>query len=166
MDINHGNLLINKGTDNNFVYIPTKVDVEDLTNFEMSCTNRNGLLNRGWNCFYWKLSDQHSGKILQEVAELNPIKNLSVSQNSNINNNFTNYFSFFSRMRYGNLDDAAEKDGTRWLQMLIQKHHIYLVHTAKTTVLHFYHRNLSLETGAGKQIFSQQKFCHEQTMHR
>ena len=65
LDINHGNLLINKGTDNNFVYIPTKVDVEDLTNFEMSCTERNGLLNRGWNCFYWKLSAQHSGKILQ-----------------------------------------------------------------------------------------------------
>ncbi len=40
-------------------------------------------------------------------------------------------------MRYGTLDDAVEKDGTRWLQMLIQKHHIYLVHTAKTTVLHF-----------------------------
>lgn len=115
LDVNHRNLLINKGPDNNFVYIPTKVDVEDLTNFEMSCTDRNGLLNRGWNCFYWKLSDQHSGKILQEVAELNPIKNLSLKQNSNINNNFSNYFSFFSRMRYGTLDDAAEKDGTRWL---------------------------------------------------
>ncbi|MDR2432517.1 MAG: hypothetical protein LBD34_02075 [Puniceicoccales bacterium] len=116
IDRNKGNQLSNTDDLSNFMYMDVGVPPGGYTTIRLQCRNANGSINKHWDCFYWRLRGD-DGKILQEIAELDPRGNEGIECERPVLGGNTNCFAFCSRMKYGILGDADGKSGVRWLAM-------------------------------------------------
>ncbi|MDR2737945.1 MAG: hypothetical protein LBB18_03340 [Puniceicoccales bacterium] len=114
-DLDRGNFLSNVDNLSNFFHGDTRIPAGTVSTITASCTDETGNRGSQWNCFYWRLCDGKSGEILQEIAELDPSEGGNLECERRISSANANCFSFCSRMKYGNTDDAAGETGVRWL---------------------------------------------------
>jgi hypothetical protein len=114
IDRNNGNQLSGVDDLSNFIYMDTSVPSGGYTTVRLQCRNANGSINKHWDCFYWRLRGA-DGKILQEIAELDPRGNEGIECERMVFGGNTNCFAFRSRMKYGILGDADGESGVRWL---------------------------------------------------
>ncbi|MDR3144084.1 MAG: hypothetical protein LBT64_01115 [Puniceicoccales bacterium] len=110
-----GNALHNSSDRSNFLRIDTAASSAGYSALGLACTNADGNANIGWNCFHWRLVDASSGKILHEIAELDPSGNSELRCERNMSGENLHCFAFNSRMKYGILYDADGRTGVRWL---------------------------------------------------
>ncbi|MDR2628704.1 MAG: hypothetical protein LBC30_01795 [Puniceicoccales bacterium] len=116
IDWNKGNQLSGADDLSNFIYMDTGVSVGEYTTIRLQCRNANSGINKHWDCFYWRLKGD-DGKILQEIAELDPRGNEGIECERAVLGENINCFAFCSRMKYGTLGDANGRNGVRWLAM-------------------------------------------------
>ncbi|MDR2603294.1 MAG: hypothetical protein LBC11_01900 [Puniceicoccales bacterium] len=116
IDWNKGNQLSSTDDLSNFIYMDTGVPTGGYNTIRLQCRNANGSINKHWDCFYWRLRGD-DGKILQEIAELDPRGNERIECERTILDGNINCFAFCSRMKYGILGDADGGSGVRWLAM-------------------------------------------------
>ncbi|MDR1528703.1 MAG: hypothetical protein LBS22_03930 [Puniceicoccales bacterium] len=116
LDWSKGNQLSNVDDLSKFIYMDTGVPVGRYATIKLQCRNANGSINKYWDCFYWRLRGD-DGKILQEIAELDPRGNEKIECERAVLGRNINCFAFCSRMKYGILGDADGRDGVRWLAM-------------------------------------------------
>ncbi|MDR2776562.1 MAG: hypothetical protein LBB17_00740 [Puniceicoccales bacterium] len=114
IDWNKGNQLSNADDLSNFTYMDTGVPVGGYTTIRLQCRNANDGINKYWDCFYWRLRGD-DGKILQEIAELDPRGNGGIECERTVFGGNINCFAFCSRMKYGIRNDADGENGIRWL---------------------------------------------------
>ncbi|MDR0693041.1 MAG: hypothetical protein LBF49_00500 [Puniceicoccales bacterium] len=116
IDRNNGNQLSGMDDLSNFIYVDTGVSPGGYATVRLQCRNAKGSINKHWDCFYWRLRGD-DGKILQEIAELDPRGNEGIECERRVLDGNTNCFAFRSRMKYGILGDADGGSGVRWLAM-------------------------------------------------
>ncbi|MDR0742062.1 MAG: hypothetical protein LBE98_01190 [Puniceicoccales bacterium] len=116
VDWNKGNQLSNADDLLNFTYMDTGVPVGGYATIKLQCRNANDGINKYWDCFYWRLRGD-DGKILQEIAELDPRGNEGIECERTVLGGNINCFAFCSRMKYGIREDADGRNGIRWLSM-------------------------------------------------
>ncbi|MDR1891362.1 MAG: hypothetical protein LBQ23_04310 [Puniceicoccales bacterium] len=117
IDWSKGNQLSNVDDLSNFIYVDTGVSVGEYSTIKLQCRNATGGINKYWDCFYWRLKSDDDGKILQEIAELDPRGSEGIECERMIAGGNINCFAFCSRMKYGIPGDAGGRNGVRWLAM-------------------------------------------------
>ncbi|MDR1433251.1 MAG: hypothetical protein LBI61_02845 [Puniceicoccales bacterium] len=110
-----GNAMSNVGGGQHFAYVDSGVPARGHSAFRLSCTNGNGNVNVGWNCFGWRLIHGQSGKILQEIDELDHLDGSVLECERAFAEGTGNCFSFSARMKCGIPADASGNCGVRWL---------------------------------------------------
>ncbi|MDR1413749.1 MAG: hypothetical protein LBI56_02315 [Puniceicoccales bacterium] len=115
IDIANGNTLGNVDSLSNFIHMDTGISAAGYSLAKLSCTNESGAINLHWNCFSWQLLSAQNRKILQEIAELDPLGDEILECERQISAKNSNCFSFHSRMKYGISVDASGILGVRWL---------------------------------------------------
>ncbi|MDR1233204.1 MAG: hypothetical protein LBJ75_03015 [Puniceicoccales bacterium] len=116
IDRDGGNPLSGMDDLSNFIHMDTGVPTGGYSTIRLQCRNANGGINRYWDCFYWRLRGD-DGKILQEIAELDPRGNEGMECERTVFGGNVNCFAFCFRMKYGIPDDAGGRNGVRWLAM-------------------------------------------------
>jgi hypothetical protein len=121
INISDGNKLLAGDSISNFIYIDTNVSADEYSKIELRCTDSNGSVNLHWNCLSWRLEEVVNGKILQEIAELDPVMELdpagdaTLTAKRDLTDKNINCFSLTVRMKCEMNEDISGKQGVRWL---------------------------------------------------
>jgi hypothetical protein len=103
------------GNYNNCFIVKTGLEAADYAEFTIHCTAQSGSLNLNWQDFYIRLMHQPSQAILQEIAQLSPDSNQSLSFIFRPNSVEKLLLTLAMAMKIGSLDDAHAATGIRWL---------------------------------------------------
>ncbi|MDR2436411.1 MAG: hypothetical protein LBD33_03860 [Puniceicoccales bacterium] len=103
------------GDYNNCFTIKTDIETSGFTEFIISCTDQNKVVNLNWQEFYMRLTHQSSRAILQEIAQLSPACGQSLAFIFKPEEAEKTLLTLSSSMKVGLLDDAQTGTGIRWL---------------------------------------------------